>query len=130
DGGSLMVSSSRRTPDWLREAVRHAFSGLPVVQWHGPEDGDNPYAGLLGWADLLVVTPDSVNMLSEAAATRVPVWTFTPSAVRGKVGRFVDELQNTGRIGLLGGNPASHAITPLRETLRVAVEIRTRLGWS
>ena len=27
------------------------FSAVPGVQWHGPDDGPNPYPGLLAWAD-------------------------------------------------------------------------------
>ncbi len=129
-GGSLMLSSSRRSPDWLRMAAREAFAGLPGRQWHGPQDGPNPYAGFLAHAERIVVTPDSVNLLSEAAATRVPVWTFAPTPATGKVGRFVAALHASGRIGELGASAPAASVEPLRETARVAAEIRSRLGWN
>lgn len=128
--GSLMVSSSRRTPAWLRDAARGAFGTVPNRQWHGAEDGENPYPGFLAWADAIVVSPDSVNMLSEAAATRVPVYTFDAHRVRGKVGDFVRGLCDAGRLQELGETLDSTRIEPLRETDRVATLVASRFGWA
>ena len=72
-GGSVLATTSRRTPPAVAQAMLTAFASLPRVIWSDGGDGTNPYAGLLGWADQIVVTPDSVNLLSEACATRVPV---------------------------------------------------------
>lgn len=130
DGGSLMVTSSRRTPDWLRAAARAAFADVPGVQWHGPAEGANPYAGMLAWADVLLVTPDSVNMLSEAAATRAELLTFAPQPLHGKVGRFVADLMRSGRLRDLHDSRPPSPIEPLRETARVAALVAQRLGWS
>lgn len=129
EGASLMLSSSRRTPAWMRQAAVEAFAKVPGVQWHGPDDGENPYAGFLAWADAIVVTPDSVNLLSEAAATGASVWTFAPSPIQGKVGRFVQALCDSGRIARLGVDAAAANAVPLRETADVAARIRARLGW-
>ena len=128
-GASLLVTSSRRTPDWLRAAARTDLADIPGMQWHGPQDGPNPYPGMLAHADAIVATPDSVNMLSEAAATDVPLWSHTPVPVRGKVGNFVAALHESGRLRLLGEPDFTVPIFPLRETARVAEEIRARWGW-
>lgn len=128
-GGSLLLTSSRRTPAWLRQAARAELADWPGQQWHGPEDGRNPYAGMLAWADAIVVTPDSVNMLSEAAATRVPVFFHAPHGVRGKVGAFVASLQARGRIQPLGQAWRMQPVEPLRETARVAAQLARMLGW-
>lgn len=126
-GGSLLLASSRRSPDWLKQAARRAFAGFPGHQWHSSKDGENPYAGYLACADALVVTPDSVNMLSEACATRAPVSTFAPHGVSGKVGTFVEALHSQGRLHYLGEPAPGSPVVPLRETARVAAEIRQRL---
>lgn len=128
-GGSVLVTGSRRTPAWLRDAARAAFANRPGRRWFGPEDGENPYAGFLAWADALVVTPDSVNLLSEAAATRAPVFTFALQSPRGRIGRFVASLQEGGRVRRLGEEFGGDPVVPLRETARVAAQIRARLGW-
>ena len=56
-----------RRADLLAERL----AGLPAFIWDG--SGDNPYFGMLGLADAIVVTADSVSMVSEAAATGKPV---------------------------------------------------------
>jgi hypothetical protein len=48
--------------------------------WDG--DGPNPYLGLLALSDRLVVTSDSVSMISEALATPRPVDVFDLDAGR------------------------------------------------
>ena len=44
-----------------------------VYRWR-PDDSANPYFGMLALGDELVVTADSVSMLSEACATGKPVY--------------------------------------------------------
>jgi len=124
--GSALATVSRRTPVALAEAVRAALSDTPGLVWRGPADGPNPYPGLLAWADRIVCSPDSVNMVSEACATRVPVEVFDLRRCDGRLRRFLDALRARGRIHAPGEGrgPAE----PLRETARVAREVRERLG--
>jgi hypothetical protein len=129
DGGSLLATVSRRTPPDFADLLRTRFAHLPGVIWCGGEhDGENPYAGLLAWADRIVCTPDSVNMLSEACATRVPVQVFAPDEVNGRLRRFIDALLARGRAQTLGAPWSLIDVAPLRETERIATEVRTRLG--
>ena len=95
--------------------------------WSGPGDGANPYPGLLACADRIVCTADSVNMLSEACATHLPVFVAGIDQVRGRPRRFVDSLLGLGRVRPLDDTLAAFAVTPLRETARVAAEVRRRL---
>ncbi len=127
EGGSVLVSTSRRTPQDLRDALRHRYVETPHVLWLGAEDGDNPYAGMLGWADRIVCSPDSVNMISEACATYVPVFVFDPARVRGRPRRFLDSLLIRGRIRAMDSTLAPFDVQPLRETARIADELRQRL---
>ncbi|WP_426285697.1 mitochondrial fission ELM1 family protein [Luteibacter sp. E-22] len=127
DGGSVLVAVSRRTPAAILPRIREAFAGLPGMVWTGSADGANPYPGILGWADRLVVTPDSVNMLSEACATGCPVHTTVPASLRGKLARFHDELRAAGLLHDIDANtPATQA--PLRETAVIAKEVARHLG--
>ena len=128
DRGSLLLTTSRRSPDWLREAARAEFSAVPGVQWHGADDGPNPYAGLLGWADRIVVTPDSVNLLSEACATSVPVCCHLERPLQGKLARFLGALIESGRVRPMQREFGAWPVQPLRETAAVAAEVRARLA--
>lgn len=130
EGGSVLATASRRTPASVREHLRTRFARVPGVVWAGPEDGANPYAGLLGWADRVVCTADSVNLLSEAAATTVPLYIAGIDALSGRPRRFVDALLASGRAQRFDATDAlaPYPVTPLRETARIADEVRRRLG--
>ncbi len=127
DGGTLMVSASRRTPPGFRARLRERCAKRAALLWLDAGDGENPYPGLLAWADRIVCTPDSVNMLSEAAATRAPVHVADPGIAQGRLRTFVDALSARGRIRPLDAALAPFAVEPLRETARVAAEVRRRL---
>lgn len=128
DGGSLLVTGSRRTPAWLADAVRERFGQAPGLRWFGDADGPNPYPGILAWSDRLVVSPDSVNLLSEACATHAPVYVHMPKPVRGRHGEFLHDLIARARIRPMKFSPGDWPVTPLRELPRVAAEVRHLLG--
>ena len=63
-------------------------------RWSGA-NADNPYMGMLAWADRLIVTGDSIAMLSEACATGKPVTMFDLGGMRD----IEDESQRDFRLG-------------------------------
>lgn len=128
EGGSLLLTCSRRTPADLAGHLRRWLAGVPGLFWAGPEDGDNPYAGLLGWADRIVCTADSANLVSEACATRAPVRVHLPGAAAGRVGRLLDDLRATGRLQPLDERAPCGTGEPLRELARITPLLRGRLG--
>lgn len=128
EGGSVLATASRRTPEPARLLLRETLGKFPGVVWCDERDGANPYAGLLGWADRIVCTADSVNMLSEAAATNVPVFVAGIEHVNGRPRRFADNLLALGRVHAFNDALAHFPVTPLRETARVATEVLMRLG--
>lgn len=69
DGYGVVVTASRRSPDKLIPMMQEATKDLvtQVEIWDG--HGDNPYWGILGCADALLVTEDSISMVSEALAS-------------------------------------------------------------
>jgi mitochondrial fission protein ELM1 len=128
DGGSVLIATSRRTPPAWRERLRGAFRNGCTCFWGGPEDGANPYAGYLALADRIVVTPDSVNMLSEACAVGVPVFTQLPSRTPVKLAAFHAELRELG--WLHDGDVDFSTLRqppPLREMAAVASKIWHRI---
>lgn len=128
EAGSLSVIASRRTPPDWRRALVNTEADLPGVRWRDTGDGANPYAGLLAYADRLVCTPDSMNMLSEAAATWAPLFLWRPSRVQGRPRAFLDSLLATGRAKAWGDSVSDFPVKPLRETARIAQAVRARLA--
>ena len=127
EGGSLLVLASRRTPPAMLAIFRDALAGVPGLVWSGPDDGRNPYPGVLGWADRLVVTPDSVNMLSEACAVGCAVHTHVAAPLPDKLARFHAALRERSLLhGLDDVAPARQP--PLRETAAIAAELQRRMA--
>jgi len=125
-GGSLLATVSRRTPASVAAAVRDAVDGISGLAWDGQVP--NPYPGLLAWADRIVCTADSVNMLSEACATQAPVFVLDPTCAGGRLRRFLDGLLASGRVREADAGLPYFDVQPLRETARVAAQVRQRLG--
>lgn len=73
-GGSLMGTTSSRTPKVALATLRNSLA--PSELWAWTPDAPNPYFGILAWADALLVTGDSIAMVSEAVATGKPVRIF------------------------------------------------------
>ena len=127
EGGSLLVLASRRTPSALIEPFRSLLKGIPGLLWTGHDDGPNPYPGVLGWADRLVVTPDSVNMLSEACAVGRPVLTFVNAPLPAKILRFHHALREAGLLHDIDSASLA-AQPPMRETAQIAALVRARIA--
>ena len=122
DGGSLLVTTSPRTPATATAALRSAIE-CPVY-FHDWNDSalPNPYDAFLALADAFIVTGDSASMLAEACSTGRSVSIFAlpsrwllraPSSLtrivrrrrvsyrgtprqQGLLGRFYDRLVENG----------------------------------
>ncbi len=122
--GSVLATGSRRTGRAAEEAVAAAIAPLPHRLHRWGAGGANPYAGMLAWADAVVVTGDSVSMLSEALATAAPVFIADPGGLGPRHRRLHASLVAAGQARRLGEAP--FAREPLDETLRIAAEIAAR----
>jgi mitochondrial fission protein ELM1 len=98
---------------------------VPAVFWDGR--GDNPYLGYLGLADALIVTVDSVTMISEAAATGKPVHVAELEGGSAKFRRFHAGMREGGITRPFAGRIEDWSYPPLDETGRVAAEVKRRL---
>jgi mitochondrial fission protein ELM1 len=76
EGGSVLVTSSARTPDAAWAGFLDTVA-VPFSAWRwGESSGENPYLAYLALADRLVVTGESMSMLAEAGATGKPLYLF------------------------------------------------------
>lgn len=81
-GGALTVTTSRRTPSIVIDAMREALA--PEVEFFvwKPNQRRNPYLALLAVADILVVTGESESMLAEAVEAAKPLYIYALSERR------------------------------------------------
>ncbi|MGZ9092929.1 MAG: mitochondrial fission ELM1 family protein [Rhodoplanes sp.] len=107
--GTLFVSTSRRTPPTVVDALAAELpAGSQLFRWR-PEATDNPYHALLGLADRFVVTGDSISMLVEVARTGKPLAIFPLPMqhgpwprVRARLAQTFQPAPGDGRAGPLG----------------------------
>lgn len=113
-GGTLMISTSRRTPKAVVEALSAAASAagghVMLYDWR-PDAPDNPYVALLAGGDEFVVTPDSISMLVEVARLGRPL----SIAPHGLSRSLTKRLRQSAK-RLLHGDPERPA-SPLRQRM-------------
>lgn len=97
EGGSLLITTSRRTGIKAEELIMSYLKDIPCHTFLWGSKEDNPYLGYLACADNLIVTGDSVSMCCEATATQKPLRIFTgKSWLTAKHLRFVESLYKKG----------------------------------
>jgi mitochondrial fission protein ELM1 len=124
-GGGLAVTTSRRTGEQNEKILRDRLQILPLFFWDGSEE--NPYMALLALADAIVVTSDSVSMVSEACATGKPVHVFSIGGDYKKLRAFHSRLQAEGATRPFNGYVEQWSYEPLRETEKIAQIVQEHL---
>lgn len=125
-GATLLVTFSRRTSPACKDAFKKALGTTPCHLYDG--QGDNPYFAYLGLADFIVVTEDSISMVTEACFTGKPVLTYPVKGLPSKFKEFHNTLQHKGCTRPFKGLLETWEPPPLRERDRVAALLRQSLG--
>lgn len=125
-GVGLAVTPSRRTGADNIAALRQALAGLPAVVWDF--DGENPYFGYLGLADAVIVTCDSVNMVSEACATGKPVHVVHLAGGNRKFNEFHASMQAAGYTRPFQGKLEQWQYQPADDIEKVAARVHELLA--
>ena len=121
--GDIAVTASRRTEPGVVDALK---SRLPRA-WFWDEAGRNPYLSMLALARHIVVTEDSVSMISEAVSTGKPVYVARMAGGSRRLARFHASLREDGIVRPFDGRLAHWRYEPVNETPRIAAEVRRRL---
>lgn len=125
-GIGLLITPSRRTGAANEAALRQALDGRPAYIWDG--NGENPYFGLLGLADVIIATPDSINMVSEAASTGKPVMIAPLPGGSRKFNAFHQEMLKDGVTRPFDGHLEHWDYPPLKDTEMAAAQALERFN--
>jgi mitochondrial fission protein ELM1 len=126
DGVGVVITPSRRTNAETMAILGEAL--VPRGAWIWDGQGRNPYFGMLGLADAIVVTADSVSMVSEAVATPVPVLLVRLQGKSSRIGAFMAAMVAAGRVRDFAGRLELWDTAPLDDTAMAGAEMRRRLG--
>ena len=122
NGGSALVTPSRRTGEGGVSLLRDRLRGVSAVIWDGT--GENPYFAFLALADAFLVTADSVSMISEAAATGKPVHILGLDGGNAKFSRFHAAMQAAGITRPFRGRVESWSYAVPDDTARAGAALR------
>jgi mitochondrial fission protein ELM1 len=123
----LVITPSRRTSAAALAILKRVLE--PLGAWIWDFAGENPYFGMLACADAIVVTADSVSMVSEAVATSAPVYLARLPGRSARIGRFMAALVADGRVRDFAGRLELWDTKPLNDTQWAGAELRRRLGF-
>ncbi|MBV9757981.1 MAG: mitochondrial fission ELM1 family protein [Alphaproteobacteria bacterium] len=127
DRVGLALTPSRRTHPAVAGLLAQAL--VPRGGWVWDGAGENPYFGLLALADAIVVTADSMSMISEAVATRAPVMLARLPGWSRRQAAFIAALEREGRVRPFAGRLERWPVEPIDDTPQAAAEMRRRLGF-
>lgn len=128
-GAGVMATISRRTGIAETAMLRGGLASLPgTMLWDG--EGPNPYFGFLGMADAIMVTCDSVSMISEACATGKPVYVLRLPGKSRRFDAFFESLRLRGLIRWFDGRLVFWENDRLDDMDHIAQQVRNRLGWA
>lgn len=123
---TIALTPSRRTGQEAVEVFKKILMPLGAYIWDGA--GDNPYLGLLACADFILVTTDSVSMISEAVATTVPVMIIPLPGKSKRISLFVDYMRQEKRVRYFNGQLEDWLTGPLDDTEEVVFQVKERLS--
>lgn len=123
---SLMITASRRTGEANLQRLENAFSSRDgVYLWDG--QGDNPYQAYLGLADVIMVTADSVSMLSDACTTGKPVYIIPMKGGGRRIDKCHAHLNARGVTRFFDGHVDKWAYEPLNDAALIAGAVRNKV---
>lgn len=99
----VLISTSRRTSSAVEQVIKDEFSGysgckLMVIA----NESDNPdvVGGILGLSNIIICSPESISMISEAVCAEKYVFVFKGCGLSKKHRRFLKNYEDKGYIYL------------------------------
>ena len=121
----LMVTASRRTGQENEAILKHTLAGDNIFFWNG--QGENPYFGMLAWADYIMVSADSASMLSDACSTGKPVYMIPLEGGHPRIDKLHARLQDLGALRIFDGRLEPFSYEPLNDAQMIADVIKERM---
>ena len=104
----VLATTSRRTPAWAEASLKKYFSQktrCPLLVIANESNRAGVLAGILGLSDLVIVSGESMSMVSEAVAAGKPAIVYLTSEampLKPKYKEFLDRMSAHGLITLAG----------------------------
>ena len=124
----LLVLLSRRTPLKAAKILNYSFikhdENFQIVT----STEQNPYPEILQIADYIIVTSDSVNMVSETATLPIPLFVSKFSKETGKISNFLNNLEDLGILKKFEGQLFHYYKNTLKTNQKTILKVNKLLG--
>ena len=124
----LLVLLSRRTPLKAAKILNYSFikhdENFQIVT----STEQNPYPEILQIADYIIVTSDSVNMVSETATLPIPLFVSKFSKETGKISNFLKNLEDLGILKKFEGQLFHYHKNTLKTNQETILKVNKLLG--
>ena len=124
----LLVLLSRRTPLKAAKILNYSFikhdENFQIVT----STEQNPYPEILQIADYIIVTSDSVNMVSETATLPIPLFVSKFSKETGKISNFLNNLEDLGILKKFEGQLFHYYKNTLKTNQETILKVNKLLG--
>jgi len=125
-GCSFVIAPSRRTEEEFTKLIKNNLEDIPKYIWD--QKSTNPYLGILSSADTIIVTCESVSMISEACATGKPVYLFEYKGKSKRIKNFHEMVYKRGYAKPLNDSLEKWTYKIPNETELVANQIKKRFN--
>jgi mitochondrial fission protein ELM1 len=108
----VLATSSRRTPAWAETLLKNSFGAnkrCPLLLIANERNRPGVVGGILGLSDLVMVSAESISMVSEAVESGKRVLVFLPAPkqkLKRKYREFLKGLERADRIALVTADNA------------------------
>lgn len=127
-GASLLITASRRTPKDVLEYLASCQSDDTFYWDYRDTEISNPYLGILASSDALLVTCESVNMISEACATDLPVYLLPLKGYSKRFENFHNAVLERKRVEWFKGEISFNKVQPIDAMGEVVKKVKQLLA--
>ena len=119
----LIVSTSRRTSLTGTKVLNSVLKkhNDNFILWSGK--GENPYPNILKSSNYVIVTSDSINMISEAASLNIPLFVAYINKEKGKVSIFLKDLEKRNIIQNFEGKLFNYNKVQLETNYKTSLKV-------
>ena len=83
-------------------------------------EGENPYYAFLAISDIAIVTPDSVNMVSETITANLSTYIFDLKCKSKRINKFLSKLKSENLIKKIDGEINKFEFKEINATKEIA----------
>jgi len=137
----ILATTSRRTPKVIEELLKEALKDNPrcrLLVIANEKNIPEAVGGILGLSSIVITTPESMSMVSEAVSSKKYVLVFDAKGIRGKRRRFLRHFARNNYINLVEPDNLCRQIKELwrkkpargllRDNLLVSESIRKKIA--